>query len=421
MVLNLKIIYLHQYFNTPDMSGGTRSYEMARRFVAQGHEVHMITSWRESRDDQAWFENDVAGIHIHWLPVEYSNHMSFADRIKAFFKFAFKSAKKAAEIKADVVFATSTPLTIALPAVYAAKKQKIPMVFEIRDLWPELPIAMGALKNPVTRFLAKRLELFAYRNAASIVALSPGMKEGILCTGYPSRKVAVIPNSSDIEMFRVDSDVGKAFRAKRDWLGDKPLLIYTGTFGLINGVGYMVDLAEALSKLNSDVRILLIGDGAEFNKVTNQAKAVGVLNQNLFIEESLPKKEIPAVLSAATLASALFIDKPEMRPNSANKFFDALASGTPLMINYGGWMHELIEARGCGLAMWQKPIEQVAKELDQKMQDAEWLEQASQSAMKLAEESFDRDLSAKQLLAVLEATLQGQPDSAEIIAPGTYA
>ena len=416
----MKILYLHQYFNTPDMSGGTRSYEMARRFVAQGHEVHMITSWREPRDDQAWFENDFAGIHVHWIPIEYSNHMSFADRIKAFFKFAFKSAKKAAEIEADVVFATSTPLTIALPAVYAAKKQKIPMAFEIRDLWPELPIAMGALKNPVIRFLAKRLELFAYQNSASIVALSPGMKEGVLRTGYPANKVAVIPNSSDMEMFRVDASQGEAFRTQREWLGDKPLLIYTGTFGLINGVGYMVELAVELAKLSSYVRILLIGGGAEFTKVTEQAKTADVLNQNLFIEKSLPKKEIPAALSAATMASALFIDKPEMRPNSANKFFDALASGTPLMINYGGWMHDLIEARGCGLAMWRKPVDQVAKALDQKLHDTEWLEQASKAAMTLAEESFDRDVLAKQLLSVIEATVQGQPEKAETIAPGKY-
>lgn len=416
----MKIIYLHQYFNTPDMSGGTRSFEMARRFVAQGHEVHMVTSWRETHHDQTWFQNDVDGIHVHWLPVAYSNHMSFTDRIKAFFKFAFKSAKKAAEIEADVVFATSTPLTIALPAVYAAKKQKIPMVFEIRDLWPELPIAMGALKNPVTRFLAKRLELFAYNNAASIVALSPGMKEGVVRTGYPADKVAVIPNSSDIDMFRVDASLGEACRAKRDWLGGKPLLIYTGTFGLINGVGYMVELAAELAKLESDVRILLIGGGAEFDKVTGQARSLGVLDKNLFIEQSLPKKEIPSVLSAATMASALFIDKPEMRPNSANKFFDALAAGKPLMINYGGWMHDLMESRGCGLAMWQKPIEQVALELDQKLHDKHWLESASNAAKTLAEQSFDRDVLAKQSLAVLEATVQGHPKKAEAIAPGKY-
>jgi len=417
----MKLIYLHQYFNTPDMSGGTRSYEMARRFVAQGHEVHIITSWREPSNIQKWFENEVAGIHIHWLPVMYSNHMSFPERIKAFFKFAIRSAKKAAEIKSDVVFATSTPLTIALPGVYAARKQKIPMIFEVRDLWPELPIAMGALKNPVTRFLAKRLEIFAYKNSACIVALSPGMKEGVLRAGYPSKNVAVIPNSSDIEMFRVDSSIGEAFLAKRDWLDNRPLLVYTGKFGLINGVSYMVDLAEALLKIESDLRILLIGKGMEFNKIMERAKFSGVLNRNLFIEKSLPKNEIPSVLSAATMASALFLDKPEMRSNSANKFFDALASGTPLMINYGGWMSELIKSRCCGLSMWQKPIEQVAWELDQKVHDAEWLKKASQAAMKLAEDSFDRDLLAKQLISVLEATVQGRPEQAEMIASGTYA
>ena len=416
----MKIIYLHQYFNTPDMPGGTRSYEMARRFVAQGHEVHIITSFREARDNQAWFENEVAGIQIHWLPVEYSNHMVFADRIKAFFKFALKSAKKTAELKADLVFATSTPLTIALPAIYASKKQKIPMVFEIRDLWPELPIAIGALKNPITRFFAKVLELFAYRNAASIITLSPGMKDGVLRTGYPSNKIAVIPNSSDFDLFQVDSSEGKSFRAKRHWLGEKPLLIYVGTFGLINGVDYMVNLAHELFKLNSDLRILLIGDGAEFNKVREQAEACGVLNKNLFIEKSLPKKEIPAVFSAATMASNLVVDIPELRHNSANKFFDALASATPILINHGGWMHNLIESRGCGLAMWQKPINTVAEELEIKLHDSEWLKQASKSAQQLAKESFDRDVLAQQLLFVLESTLLGQPEKAETIAPGNY-
>jgi len=417
----MKIIYLHQYFNTPMMVGGTRSYEMGRRMVQAGHEVHMVTSNREPKHQvYDWFQTLEDGINVHWYPVPYSNQMNYFKRIRAFFSFAKAARKKAIELDGDVIFATSTPLTIALPAVSVARKKMIPMVFEVRDLWPELPIAMGALTNPLTRFLAKRLELFAYRNAASIVALSPGMKDGVLRTGYPSNKVAMIPNSSDIELFRVDDSLGEAFRAQRDWLGDRPLLIYTGTFGLINGVGYMVDLAEALSKLNSDVRVLLIGDGAEYNMVMERAEECGVLYHNLFIERSLPKKEIPAVLSAATMASALFIDKPEMRSNSANKFFDALASSSPLMINYGGWMHELIEKHGCGLAMWQKPIDQVAKELDQKMNDHEWLKQASRLAMKLANECFDRDVLAKQLLLVLEAAVQGQPSKAGTIAPGIY-
>jgi glycosyltransferase involved in cell wall biosynthesis len=416
----MKILYLHQYFNTPDMPGGTRSYEMARRFVRQGHEVHMITSWREPRDDHAWFESNEAGIHVHWLPVEYTNKMLFSNRIKAFLKFAIKSANKAASIKADIIFATSTPLTIALPAVYAAKIQKIPMVFEVRDLWPELPIAMGVLKNPLTRFLAMRLELFAYKNAQAINALSPGMKDGVIKTGFPSSNVSVIPNSSDSTMFNVSSDLGKDFRRARSWLGGDPLLLYTGTFGLINDVSYLVDLAIELRKINSDIKILAIGGGIEFQKVKDYAENTKVLNKIFFMEDYLKKREIPSALSAATISTALFLDKPEMRPNSANKFFDSMAAGRPIMINYGGWMHELVQSYGCGLAMWELSLSEVAKELDEKVYDNEWLKKASKASSLLAEERFDRDVLAGQLLEVIECTFQGHPDKSEMIAPGIY-
>jgi glycosyltransferase involved in cell wall biosynthesis len=402
------------------MSGGTRSFEMARRFVEQGHEVHMITSWREPCEDRSWSESIIAGIHVHWLPVVYSNRMSYPNRIKAFLKFAIKSANKAASIKADIVFATSTPLTIALPAVYAAKIQKIPMVFEVRDLWPELPIAMGALKNPLTRFLARRLELFAYKNAQAINALSPGMKDGVIKTGFLSSNISVIPNSSDIAMFNVSSDLGEDFRRARTWLGEDPLLLYTGTFGLINDVSYLVDLAIELRKINSDIKILAIGEGSEFQKVENYAKNSGVLNKNFFMESYLKKKEVPAALSAATISTALFLDKPEMRVNSANKFFDSMAAGKPIMINYGGWMHELVQSHDCGLAMWGMSFSEVAKELDNKVYDNEWLKRASKASSLLAEDCFDRDVLAGQLLEVIECTFQGQSDKTEMIAPGIY-
>src|SRR5690606_2640442 len=102
----MKIIYLHQYFNTLDMSGGTRSYEMARRLVALGHEVHMVTSWRsDDRRGDDWFTTQEAGVQVHWLPVAYSNHMSYRQRISAFLRFAFRSMSKAKELRGDVIFA----------------------------------------------------------------------------------------------------------------------------------------------------------------------------------------------------------------------------------------------------------------------------------------------------------------------------
>src|SRR5690606_17835060 len=96
------------------------SYEMARRLVERGHAVHMITAWPEDDGRRGWFHTHEAGIEVHWIPVPYSNHLSYSDRLRAFFRFAQKAAVKAAAIPADLFFATSTPLTIALPAVYAA-------------------------------------------------------------------------------------------------------------------------------------------------------------------------------------------------------------------------------------------------------------------------------------------------------------
>lgn len=413
----MKIIYLHQYFTTPEMSGGTGSCKMAKRMVAAGHEVNMVTSFRENKKDNTdWFTTNEAGIRVHWYPVPYSNNMSFSQRIKAFLTFAYEAEKKVASLSGDAVFAISTPLTIDIPAVIVSKLLKIPIVFEVRDLWPEIPIAIGALKNPALKLVAKKLERWAYKNSSAIVALSPGVKQGILKNNYPSDQVAVIPNSSDnFELMHNDSAAAR-FRSEREWLNDSPLLVYTGTFGEINGVGYMASLASELQPLTSNVNVLLVGDGTEKLKVIAKAKSAGVFEENLFIEVPMPKKDIPALLSAATMASTLFIDLPEMRPKSANKFFDALASSTPIFLNYGGWINDLVKNHFCGLAMWQQPIELVAKQLKERMNDGEWLKKAGLAARRLAEEGFDRDALAMQLISVLELTIQNKTNSIEAIA-----
>jgi glycosyltransferase involved in cell wall biosynthesis len=416
----MKITYLHQYFNTPDMSGGTRSYEMAQRLVAMGHEVNMITSWREADGRTDWFETNEAGINVHWVPVPYSNYMRSGERMWAFLKFAIASARKAASLQADIVFATSTPLTIALPAVYTSYRRKVPMVFEVRDLWPEMPIAMGVLKNPLQIKVARALEVWAYRHAEAIVALSPGMKQGVVRTDYSPTRVAVIPNSSDNWEFAYNPQASREFRAARPWLGDRPLLIYAGTFGRVNGVSYAVDLAKELLALNSDIRILLVGDGAMQEATIQKSDEAGVYERNLFFETKMAKREIPTLFSAATIASTLFIDLPEMRVNSANKFFDALAAGKPIFLNHGGWMHELVIQHDCGIAAWSRPINEVARELDERLHDLAWLEKAGAAAKRLAERFFDRNLLAQQLEQVLVAAVDRKPETVEKIAPGVY-
>lgn len=399
----MKIIYLHQYFHTPDVPGSIRSYEMARRMVARGHEVDLITSDRRPPPgSRGWRETNEAGIRVHWLPVPYENTDSVADRVKAFFKFAYGAAQRASNIKADLIFATSTPLTIALPAVWAAKRQKIPMVFEIRDLWPELPIAMGALKGRPTIAAAEWLERFAYNNAAEVIALSPGMKDGVVRTGYPAERVHVVPNSSDLELFDVPASAGEAFRAQYDWLGDRPLIVYVGTLGAINGVSYLAELAARVREHAPEVRFAVVGGGAEEPKIRARAQELGVLGDNFHMLSKIPKREVPALLSAATFATSLFIDVKEMWHNSANKFFDGLASGTPMLINYGGWQADLLRESGAGIVLPPHDLDAARDTLLGALRDPARLTQMAHASKQLAVEQFSRDVLAEKLIGVLE-------------------
>jgi len=179
----MKIIYLHQYFNTPEMSGGVRSYDIAKHLVDNDHTVEMVTTNRSSSNSGDWKISNEDGINVHWLSLFYSNKLSYFKRLLAFFSFAYHAAKKGSKLQGDVIFATSTPLTIAIPALYISWKKSIPMVFEVRDLWPDVPIAVGAIKNPIVKYLAKLLESYTYKKSKAVIALSDGMKDGVIKAG----------------------------------------------------------------------------------------------------------------------------------------------------------------------------------------------------------------------------------------------
>ena len=404
----MRIVYLHQHFATPDMVGGTRSYEMARRFVEAGHEVHMVTAQR-SGQGRGWTETNEAGIRVHWCPVAYSNHMSFPRRIQSFLDFSWRSARRAAGLPCDVVFASSTPLTIALPAAYVRRKTGSPMVFEVRDLWPDTPVAVGALKRRLPIALARRLERFAYQQSSHVVALSPDMKRGVVATGYPADCVSVIPNSSDLALFDVPPEQGRSFRQRYAWLQDRPLVVYTGTLGLVNGVDYLARLAAAVAKIDDDVRFLVIGDGREREKVQRMAEELNVLNRNFFMLESVPKREIPAVLSAADFASSTVIDRQALWANSANKVFDAFAAGRPVAINHEGWLAEMIRETGCGLVLPAHNLEEGAQRLVETLNDQEATRTLRIAARQVARERFDRDILAQKLETVIRAAAE-QPN-----------
>lgn len=399
----MNIVYMHQFFNTPSMSGITRTYEMARRLVQRGHCVQVVTSDTSPRPDRTreWYTTEEAGIDVHWCPIPYSNHMGFARRKLAYMHFAWAAARKAVSLSGDVVLVSSPPLTIALPALYATRRLKIPMVLEVRDLWPEAPIRMGALKNPVSRWMAHTLELAAYRNSRRIIALAPRMKASIVARAFDPEHVQVIPNCCDFDSFDVPKHAGLEFRSRFPWLQNRPMIVYAGTLGHVNGVDYLVRVAAVARRINPEIRFVIVGSGCQFEKVERLARSLGVLNENLFLLGRLPKEQLPAVLSAADIATSLVVNIKELSADSANKFFDALAARRAIAINHGGYLADLLRLRDAGLVIDPEDFESAARTLVSAVTDSNWVKRAGMAAYEMGRDLFDRDQMAERLEDVL--------------------
>lgn len=405
----MRIVYLHQYFNTPAMAGGTRSYEMARRLVEAGHQVDLVTTWREPAAGSDWFMTEEAGIRVHWLPVVYSNSMGFVDRLRAFLRFAVASARRAAALDGDVVFATSTPLTIALPGIYASWRRNRPMVFEVRDLWPEVPIAIGVLRNPVLIWAARKLEMLAYRHAAHIVALAPGMGGDIVAKGVHPEKVTIIPNGCDLDVFGGASS-STGLRERYAWLGARKFVLYAGAIGRANGVGYLVRLATAVRELDADVRFVVIGEGAEKELVRDAARRAGLLDTSFYMLDQMPKRELVSWLHAANFVVALFTGPRVIWKDAVqNKFFDALAAGKPIASNFDGWQSQIARDEGVGLILDPVDVESAAHQLVSAMRDQHWLQGLPQRALNLAKTRFERGQLAARLEQVLATVVERRP------------
>ncbi len=407
----MKILYLHQYFISPSGAGGTRSYELARRLVRRGHEVTLVTSnafMPEHATLQERHETTLEGFKLVVLPVAYAQSMSYARRTASFFSFAASAARECVRHDADVVFATSTPLTVALPGLFARLKTGAPMVFEVRDLWPELPIAMGAIKNPVAKLAARTLEWVAYHGSEQVVALSPGMARGVEARGIPSSRVTVIPNGCDVDVGQIPVDELMAYRSSLlpEVRPDQPLVVYGGSMGVAHDPGWLVDVAAQMQSVDPEVRFALVGKGAIAQEVRARAQAAGVLGRNLFIPGAIPKRDVPKLLRSAQMAVSTMAPLPELEDNSANKFFDALANGVPVALNYGGWQADLVREYGAGLVLRQSEPAASAKRLAAVLRDKEALCAMQAGAAKLAREHFDRESLTSALEGVLNEAVQ---------------
>lgn len=354
----MRIIYLHQYFTFPSSSGGTRSYDLAKKFVENGYAVEFITTSTNMKEDfkDTWNFLESEKIKFHILNLDYNNSLSYFKRVLVFWKFLWFASFKILKLKGDLVIATSTPLTIGIPALVKKLFQKTPYIFEVRDVWPEAVIAIGAIKNKFIKKILYGLESLIYKNASAIIPLSTDMKASIV--GRYKKltcPIIVIENISELNRFKKVHNYKNSILKKKIGYIPRFSILYAGTFGKVNGIDYVIDFATKLLPIDSTINFILIGRGAEKEEIQAYAKKVGVLNKNVFILDPVSKMELPLFYSETSMGSSFVIPIKELWANSANKFFDTLAAGKPILINHEGWQKEIILENNVGFILpWDR-------------------------------------------------------------------
>lgn len=348
----MTILYLYQYFTTPKVSGSTRAYDLAKSFIENGHEVIFITTSHgfSKQTNKRWEYREFEQMKFHILNIDKtSNSSSYLKRIINFLTFIWFASFKIIKLKGDIVLASSTPLTIGIPALVKKWKDNTPFIFEARDVWPEAVIAIGAVKNKFAKLFLYRLEATIYKNAEAIVPLSVDMKASIE-KRFPDLNCPIvsIENISALERFRIEVEPDRSLIEKQ--LGFKPRfsILYAGTFGRVNGLVYVLELALKLKTIDPSIIFVLIGLGAEKEMLVSKAKEYDVLNKSVFIFGPIPKQQLPQFYYEADMGSSFVIPIKELWANSANKFFDALAASRPVLINHKGWQKRALENFNAG-------------------------------------------------------------------------
>lgn len=384
------------------MNGGVRSYEFARRLVRDGHQVILITADTEN-EFKSWNIENIDGIEVHWISINYDNSFGFHRRLLAFFKFIIFSTFHIIPIQADKIIATSTPLTISIPAIIYKLIKRKDFIFEVRDVWPEVPIALGFLNNSFLRSLAVSLEKLTYHQASALITLSPDMKKSI-SNRVTGKRVEVIPNASDTHLFEKDIDYQKIDKDIFDKLilikeNHNKVVFYTGTLGMVNNLSYFINLASFSS---GEVAFVIIGSGKERKQLETLADENGTLEKKVYFFDSLPKDKLYIVHHLYDLAFSTVLPIEELYANSANKVFDAFASGSPICINHSGWLKELIDRECCGLVLQSHATKSEFDKLLSFLNNEKKMTEARKASKRLGQTDFNRERLYSKFKEVIE-------------------
>ncbi|MBO9698584.1 MAG: glycosyltransferase family 4 protein [Sporocytophaga sp.] len=388
----MRIFYVHQYFKTPQEGGAIRSWHLANALAADGHEVTVITS-HNIESGVRHFGN----FRVCYIKVAYDNSFGFTKRVRAFLSFFYKAFNVIiSDKRPDILFATSTPLTVGILVLLIKKLKGFPYFFEVRDLWPLVPDEMGVLKNDFILKAAYFFEKRIYKNADKVIALSPPIASYISENIDEKKKVICIPNFSDCEYFVTER---KAYSEKYPLVNGQFVIGYFGAAGKANDLLRLAEAAAYFKKTGKrNVVFLVISSGAELASIKKFAKGYDL--DNIIFSEFQNKENIREALTLCDASYVSYADFPSLWTGSPNKFFDGIAAGKLMILNFEGWLKEVVEEYSCGFYYDRLRPEQLWEKLEPYLNNSELLEKAQINSRQLALEKFSKKELASKFLTL---------------------
>lgn len=405
----MRILYLHQHYSTPAGTTATRSHAMARALAARGHQVTIACGRMQGAASglagpfrRGRRSGRVGAAQVVEFAIPYGNAQGSAARALAFLRYAAAAAPLALSGHFDLAIASSTPLTVALPALLGRVLRGLPFVFEIRDPWPELPRAMGQ-GGPMLWAGMDRLADAACRRSAAVVALSEGMAETAVAHGADPSRVHVVPNGCDLDLFGPEVAPWRPEQAA-PW---EAMAVYAGTHGTANGLDLLLDAAAILqARGERRLRLVLVGEGAEKPRLMARAADEGL--DNVTFLDPLPKRDLAALLAAAQVGVQCLAPVPAFAEWTApNKLMDYMAAGLPVVANLEGRAARLLAEGPCGIAVPPADAAGMATALAALAADPARRAALGAAARAQAVRRWDRRLLAARFCEIVEAAAVG--------------
>ena len=402
IIASMHIAVFSQYHTNPDCPATSRHYTLLAH-IAKTHQVTLLTTsaWKDQRltSDFPWVP---VGVEIREVRVAYDNKMGPARRALSFAQYAAWAVREGLRIeKPDVIWGISTPLTAAWAAAQVAWLRRVPWVFEVQDLWPSFPIAMGAVPTALARQQLYRMEKQLYQSARHILPLSPDMARYVTDLGIASAKVTTVLNGTDLDLAaRATPEMVARLRQMHD-LNGKHVILYAGTFGRANDIPTLVAAAEAMAATDSEVVWLFLGHGL-FKPLI--AAAAARCPGRIRLLGGQARHEVFGWFALAAVSVVAFLGLPVLNSNSPAKLYDSLAVGTPVIVTNAGWTKALVEQHGCGWYVPAGDADALVGQLWTLLAYPEMLAAAGVNGRQLALAEFDRqELAARVQRLLTEA------------------